>query len=85
MGPGVGLEVGNTIYFDMPPNQFSYWNTDDVGRNMIRTLIHSGHIDCLHSYGDNAVTRKHAGQALDELDKYNCQLEVWIDHGSCAR
>ena len=24
MGPGVGLEVGNSIYFDMPPDQFAY-------------------------------------------------------------
>jgi len=42
MGPGVGLEVGNSIYFDMPPDQFAYWNTDDVGREMVRTLIRSG-------------------------------------------
>jgi hypothetical protein len=80
MGPGVGLEVGNTIYFDMPPNQFSYQNTDERGRDMIRTLIRSGHIDCLHSYGDLATTRPHAGRALEELSKYGCKLEVWIDH-----
>jgi hypothetical protein len=34
LGPGVGLEVGNSIYFDMPADQFSYWNTDDQGRRM---------------------------------------------------
>ena len=80
MGPGVGLEVGNSIYFDMPPGQFSYWNTDDAGREMIRSLIHSGHIDCLHSYGDLATTRAHAGRALDELARHGCKLEVWVDH-----
>ena len=48
MGTGVNLEVGNSIYFDMPANQFAYWNTDDAGRAMIRMLIKSGHIDCLH-------------------------------------
>ncbi|MCX5673851.1 MAG: hypothetical protein NTX87_02485 [Planctomycetota bacterium] len=32
MGPGLGLEVANSIYFDMPPDQFAYWNTDDAGR-----------------------------------------------------
>jgi len=80
MGPGVGLEVGNTIYFDMPPDQFSYWNTDERGREMIRALIRSGHIDCLHSYGDLATTRAHAERALEELSKYGCNLEVWIDH-----
>jgi len=80
MGPGVGLEVGNTIYFDMPRGQFSYWNTDDAGREMVRNLIRSGHIDCLHSYGDLATTRDHAGRALDELVRHDCRLEVWVDH-----
>ncbi|MFQ5494518.1 MAG: hypothetical protein ACE5EX_03975 [Phycisphaerae bacterium] len=64
---GLGLEVGNTIYFDMPPDQFSYWGTDDAGREMVRNLIHSGHIDCLHSFGDLATTRAHAQRALEEL------------------
>ncbi len=82
MGPGVGLEVGNSIYFDMPQDQFAYWNTDDRGREMIRTLIRSGHIDCLHSYGDLATTRKHAVRALEELDRHGCKMEVWIDHGT---
>lgn len=81
MGTGVGLEVGNTIYFDMPSDQFAYWNTDDTGRAMVRTLIRSGHIDCLHSYGDLATTRSHAERALDELTRHDCQLRVWIDHG----
>ncbi len=81
MGAGVGLEVGNTIYFDMPPDQFSYWNTDENGRDMIRTLIRSGHIDCLHSFGDLANKRMYAARALEELARHNCKLEVWIDHG----
>ena len=84
MGPGVGLETGNTIYFDMPPDQFAYWNTDDAGRDMIRALIRSGHIDCLHSYGDLATMRRQAAAALDELTRYDCNLEVWIDHGTAA-
>jgi hypothetical protein len=82
MGPGVGLEVGNSIYFDMPPDQFAYWNTDDKGRSMVQALIRSGHIDCLHSYGDLAITRQHAARALDELSRHDCRLEVWIDHGT---
>ncbi len=84
MGPGVGLEVGNSIYFDMAQNCFSYWNTDDAGREMTRTLVQSGHIDCLHSYGDLATTREHAARALDELVRHNCRLEVWVDHGTAV-
>ena len=82
MGPGVGLEIGNTIYFDMPPDQFAYWNTDDDGREMVRSLIHSGHVDCLHSFGDLATTRAHAARALDELARHDCHLKVWVDHGT---
>jgi hypothetical protein len=80
MGPGLGLEVGNSIYFDMPSGQFSYWNTDDPGRAMVRALIQSGHIDCLHSFGDLATTRRHAVRALDELTRHDCRLAVWVDH-----
>jgi len=84
MGPGAGLEVGNSIYFDMPPGQFAYGNTDDAGRRMVRALIRSGHIDCLHSYGDLATKREHAARALDELTGHDCDLEVWVDHGTAA-
>lgn len=80
MGLGVGLEVGNTIYFDMPPGQLSYWNTSEENREKIRVLIRSGHIDCLHSFGDLATTRAHAARALDELERHDCRIRVWVDH-----
>jgi len=80
LGAGVGLEVGNSIYFDMPPGQFSYWGTDECGRAMIQALIRSGHIDCLHSFGDLATSRTHAGRALEELARHDCRIAVWVDH-----
>lgn len=80
-GNGVGLEVGNTIYFDMAENQFSYWNAGEKDRDRVRQLIKSGHIDCLHSFGDLATSRDDAERALNELEKHNCKVEVWIDHG----
>ena len=79
-GTGIGLEVGNTIYFDMPDDQFAYWNTDDAGREKVRQLIRSGHIDCFHSFGDLAATREHARRALTELEDHGCRIECWIDH-----
>lgn len=84
MGPGVGLEVGNSIYFDMPPGQFAYWNTDDAGREMARALMRSGHIDCLHSYGDLAISRAHVERALAELERHQISLKVWIDHAQAV-
>jgi hypothetical protein len=80
MGPGLGLEVGNTIYFDMPPSQFAYWNADERGREGLRALIRSGHVDCFHSFGDLALTRRDAARSLDDLDRHGCRLGVWIDH-----
>ncbi len=80
MGEGLGLEIGNTLYFDMAKDQFAYWNTDDEGRARVRALIRSGHIDCFHSYGDLATTRAHAGRALDELSRHDSRMVVWIDH-----
>jgi hypothetical protein len=80
LGRGVNLEVGNSIYFDMPPAQFSYWNGDDAARAKVRALIQSGHIDCLHSFGDLTTTRQQAGRALDELARHECALKVWVDH-----
>lgn len=80
IGRGVGLEVGNSIYFDMPARQFAYWNTNDAGRRTVQAMIRSGHIDCLHSYGDLAGTRRHVQAALEELVRHDCRMEVWVDH-----
>jgi len=84
MGQGVRLEVGNSIHFRAKPQRFSYWSTDDAGREMIRALIRSGHIDCLHSFGELVFTRDEAKDALDELKRHECYMEVWVDHGSAA-
>ena len=80
MGHGVGLEVGNSIYFMMPADQFSYFGTDEAGREMIRALVHSGHIDCIHSFGDGARTRRDVERVLAELTRLECRLTVWVDH-----
>ena len=79
-GIGVGLELGNTIYFDMPSNQFAYWNASDEDRKKVRTLIRSGHIDCFHSFGDFTTKREQVKKHLTELANHDCKLSVWIDH-----
>ena len=80
VGPGVGLEVGNSLYFFGRPGQYSYWTTDAAGRALAQRLIRSGHIDCLHSYGDLATEREHALRALAELERCDGRLRVWVDH-----
>jgi hypothetical protein len=79
-GQGVGLEVGNTIYFYMNPGAFSYWNSSDDTRSIIRHLIRSGHVDCIHSFGDAATQRAQVQETLEHLDKHDCKIRVWIDH-----
>jgi hypothetical protein len=79
-GEGVGLEVGNTIYFYMNESEFAYWNTTDSTRAAIRDLIRSGHIDCFHSFGDTATSRSQAQETLDHLDGHGCRIRVWVDH-----
>ena len=80
MGKGVGLEIGNTIYFDMPEEQFSYWNSDDSGRTAVRALMRAGFIDCIHSFGDDATDRSFAERAINELKHHQCVIKVWVDH-----
>jgi hypothetical protein len=80
VGKGVGLEVGNTIYFDMPEHNFSYTNTDDDGREKIHQLIQSGHIDCLHSFGDFVDSRERIETCWSEIQKGSRKIEVWVDH-----
>jgi hypothetical protein len=68
----------------MPPHQFAYWNTDDAGRAMVLGLIRSGHVDCLHSFGELATTRDHAKRNLEELARHDCRLVVWVDHSTAV-
>lgn len=80
LGKGVALEVGNTIYFDMPEHNFSYTNTDDDGRKKIHQLIDSGHIDCLHSFGDFVCERQTIELYWQKIQSGKRPIEVWVDH-----
>jgi hypothetical protein len=64
----------------MDASAFSYWNTTDPVRSAIRDLIRSGHVDCIHSFGDTATTRAQAAETLEHLQAHGCGLRVWIDH-----
>ena len=80
IGEGVGLEVGNTLFFDMAPGEFSYGHATEDEQARVHALIRSGHIDCLHSFGDLATTRAHAERALDVLNQHDCRIRCWVDH-----
>tara|TARA_R110002096_G_scaffold6305_1_gene29234 strand:- start:2573 stop:3820 length:1248 start_codon:yes stop_codon:yes gene_type:complete len=79
-GKGLGLETGNTIFFYMPDTEFSYWDASEKDRQAVRSLIQSGHIDSIHSFGDLATSRSQAAETLEHLDRHGCKMKVWIDH-----
>lgn len=81
IGRGLSLETGNSIFMFSDNDHFSYFSGNQQDRLTIVELIKSGHIDCLHSYGERKnFTREDAQLAIQELKKKNCFLRVWIDH-----
>ena len=80
MGEGVGLEIGNSIYFYDSEGRFSYFTHDERAKGVIIDLIRAGYVDCLHSYGDAAASRDDILRALDVLHAADCKLDVWINH-----
>lgn len=84
LGRGVDLEVGNTIYGAMPEGQFCYESADKVGKDKIHACIQSGHIDCLHSFGDLVNDRDSIEYYWQALQSGERKIEVWIDHAIAA-
>ena len=80
MGKGIGLEIGNSVYFYDKDGEFSYFSHDEYAKRVIIDLIQAGYIDCLHSYGDGATSRDEIVRALDVLHKADCKLDVWVNH-----
>ena len=82
MGRGVGLEIGNSFFFyESSGDSISYFDSEGTVAGTIRKYIHEGYIDTLHSFGrKEGFNREDAIKALDELDKFNCKVDVWVDH-----
>ena len=82
MGDGVGLEIGNSFMMYAPPTcAFSYFSGNPGNAQIVKKFIKTGYIDFMHSYGEKAdFTRKDAIQAIKELNKNRCEVDVWVDH-----
>ncbi|MBC8374904.1 MAG: hypothetical protein H8E26_02595 [FCB group bacterium] len=90
-GKGVSLEISNSFWFynAVGDEQLSYFQgTSDIESEfagVCRDFWNSGHIDTLHGYGDfnrGGFERHYAEQALEELDKWNVKIPVWVNHGN---
>ncbi len=79
-GPGLNLEVGNTLYFGMPEGEFSFYNASDEEKSKLIELIKSGHIDCIHSFGDHISKREEIEHIWQVLEDNGCTIKVWVDH-----
>lgn len=80
MGEGIGLEIGNSLFFRDKGGTLSFNGADDWARGILIDLMHAGYIDCLHSYGDRATKREETLEALETLEQAGCKLDVWINH-----
>lgn len=78
MGPGTGLEIGNSFFADRPYGSFPYLSNRSAEREFIETLVEAGQIDCLHLYGDGAPSRAHALRGLKEFELTVCKVDVWV-------
>lgn len=93
LGQGLGLELADSFWFyshrNTPDHAFCYFEEDNKTPSkyapIIRKFIKSGYIDTLHSYGNfsryGGFSRQLAERCLEELDKLNLYLDVWVNHG----
>lgn len=90
-GMGLGLEVGNSIWFynNTASQQVSYFknNHAELSRDapLLLPLLKSGHIDTLHTFGnfdEGGFKREYAERVIEELEKQGIKMAVWVNHGN---
>jgi hypothetical protein len=77
---GFALEFANSIYFRAHKGSLDYLNAAPRVRERLRALVHSGHIDTIHSMGDGVCDRREIRLILDEMADEGCVFPVWTDH-----
>lgn len=91
LGRGLALETANSIWFynHTATKQVAWFNGMGAKRNnytaRLGELMHSGHIDTLHTFGnfnEGGFKRDYASNAIEELDKLGVKLPVWVNHGN---
>jgi hypothetical protein len=80
LGPGLGLEIGNTFFPITPDDTFSYLSSRPAERETLAAFIKAGYVDCMHSYGSGARSREDVARVLEALEEDGCKVAVWVDH-----
>ncbi|MDP6801570.1 MAG: hypothetical protein QF819_00130 [Gemmatimonadota bacterium] len=95
LGPGLGMEVGNSFwFFDATGATEVAWFSDDAGTpslaaTTLEELIAAGFVDVLHSWGDfseGGFRREYAERGARELaaieQRTGRRIRVWVNHGN---
>jgi hypothetical protein len=90
LGPGLDLDLGHSFWFydatgECGVTVFSGL-TDEATRHapLLESLIRSGHLDCLHTFGDfssGGFRRELGVRAIEYLRERGLAVEVWVNHG----
>ncbi len=92
-GPGLGLEVSDSMhFFSVHPQQddsFAYFvglsHQPSEFASALREGMQCGLLDTLHSWGNysqkGGFVRQHAEWALEEMEKHHLRLPLWTNHG----
>jgi len=90
LGPGLDLDLGHSFWFYDATGACDVTifrgATGELSENapLLERLIRSGHLDCLHTYGDfstGGFRRELAVRAIEYLRERELEVEVWVNHG----
>lgn len=82
LGPGIGLEIGNSFLPNRVKDTFAYFSSRPNDRAIIKDFIKAGYIDCIHSYGEKTRSRQEALKIIEALEQDGCKIKVWVDHST---
>lgn len=75
-----GASFANSLYFSQPGERFCYDRASKLERAIVHDLVRSGHIDTLHSFGDDIVDTKGLDDCLEQISRHELKFPVWINH-----
>jgi hypothetical protein len=90
LGPGLDLDLGHSFWFYDATGACGVTIfrglTSELSSNapLLESLIRTGHLDCLHTYGDfssGGFHRELAVRAIEYLKERELSVEVWVNHG----
>ncbi len=79
LGPGLGLEIGNSIFPRAPYGRFALFSDDPRDFQVISELIKRGWIDAIHSFNLD-TDRDTIRGIIEDMDAAGLHFPVWVNH-----